>query len=320
MNPNIKQFGTVLEEIPTSKASGGKFDETPAEYWRDNNRWVAEEKYDGTRLLMHITPEGNRFTTRRISEKTGRYMERTNNFPHLRDIDLPNLHGTVLDGEGYAPDKTFHSTQSIIGSSPEKSWMKQLKIGNLEYWVFDIVRFKGQDVTDKPYHIRLTYLQEAMNDIVRTERGGKYIKRSPQKGIDKHLWYHGLIHGGKEGIMLKNLDSIYYDHKGLVKVKKSQRWTMIITGYKDGNGKHTGKVGSIGVGFYGEEQLTYAGGISDELRDEITANKEKYLGRVVECEAQELTNTGSLRHPRFIDFRIDKRPEDCRRDQNSEIR
>jgi len=36
----------------------------------------------------------------------------------------------------------------------------------------------------------------------------------------------------------------------------------------------------------------------------------------VEIEGQEMTKTGSLRHPRFIGMRIDKNLEDCTRDQN----
>jgi hypothetical protein len=113
---------------------------------------------------------------------------------------------------------------------------------------------------------------------------------------------------------------------------------MIITGFKDGAGKHLGKVGSLGIGFYKEPQLTFAGGLSDSLRQDMKDHPEEYLGKIVEIEALEMTKTGSLRHPRVIGtseddrdslniitermriFRTDKKLGACLRTQNSEVR
>lgn len=317
----IKEFKDHVEQLDTSRANGGRASELKSEVWNDDNEWVAELKLDGTRLLMHITPEGNRFNTRRITETTGKFMERTNNVPHFRDMELPELYGTILDGEGLAPVEvdTMGATQSIVGASPEHAWEKQKEIGLLEYHTFDILKYKGEDLRKKPYHERLKYLEMVLK-IIWNKYPNIPIKRVPQVARDKKGYYTNLVKEGKEGVMLKNMNGLYGDRKMMLKAKKSQRWTMIITGFKEGDGKYKGAVGSVGVGFYGEEQLTYASGLSDEQRWDMAKNPDKYLGQVVEVEAQELTKTGSLRHPRLIDFRIDKRPEDCTRTQNSEVK
>lgn len=54
-------------------------------------------------------------------------------------------------------------------------------------------------------------------------------------------------------------------------------------------------------------------GLDDETRAEISNHKEQYLGAVVEVEAQKIINnkTGSLQHPRFLQFRPDKESEEC---------
>lgn len=54
-------------------------------------------------------------------------------------------------------------------------------------------------------------------------------------------------------------------------------------------------------------------GFDDETRKLISENKDKYLGQVIEVEAQCVINakTGSLQHPRFSMFRPDKSSEMC---------
>ena len=316
----IIKYKDELEQIKPSKASGGKIDAIKPDRWTNGN-WIAETKLDGVRLLMHMTREGNRLTTRRISKKTNKYMERSNNVPHLRDLNMAGYEGTVIDGEGIAPVKkrTMKATQSIIGSSPEVAWEKQKKIGLLNYVVFDILRHKGKDVTKLPYRERRELLKVVL-DGLKLKNGETRITLSEHYTEGKRELYEKIIHSGGEGIMLKNMNAAYYDSHFMEKVKKSIRWTMIISGYKPGKGKNKGKVGSIGVVFYRKTLIVYAGGMDDETRDQITAQQKDYIGVVVEIEGQELTEDGSVRHPRFIDFRIDKNPEDATIDQNVIIR
>jgi hypothetical protein len=52
-------------------------------------------------------------------------------------------------------------------------------------------------------------------------------------------------------------------------------------------------------------------GMDDKLRAEISANKEGFLGRVVEILANEREDTGKFRHPRWVQFRDNKNASDC---------
>jgi len=336
MNKTIKEFKLDLEQIETSEANGGAIYTIPEKVWNES-RWIAELKLDGTRLKFHITPEGNRFDTRRVSDKTKKFMERTNNFPHLRDLDLSEFEGTVLDGEGLAPVETdtMGATQSIVGASPEHAWERQEEIGLIRYKVFDIIKYKGKDCRGDSFGQRRTLLNSLIADIKR-KYPDSAIDILRQVTTNKMELYKDIIGNGGEGIMLKSLDAIYGDIHGMLKVKKHIRLTMIITGFKPGAGKHKGKVGSVGIGFYGEEQLTYAGGLSDVLRQDMQDNPNDYLGQTIEIETQEFTRTGALRHPRVVGsqegrtsdnietekariFRLDKRPEDCKRNQNIKV-
>ena len=315
MNKIIKEFKNKPMQMHASKATGGRIPDVPKEAWEDNGRWVAEKKLDGTRLKWEFTNEGNRFTTRRISEKSNEFMDRTNNFPHLRDLVIPELEGTVIDGEALAPTGSFNNTASIVGSSPEKSWLRQEEFGWLEFHTFDILIYKGEDIRDMPYWQR----HKILKDVLKILRGcfpNVPIFLSEQTSVNKLQYYHDTVANNEEGIMLKNLDGKYYDTRWMYKVKRFERVSMIITGFKDGDGKYKGAVGSIGVGFFEEGQLTYASGLSDEDRWGYEKRKEEELGNIVEVEFERYTITGSLRNPRFKGPRPDKVAQDCTRDQN----
>ena len=53
-------------------------------------------------------------------------------------------------------------------------------------------------------------------------------------------------------------------------------------------------------------------GIDDEMRLEISKNREEYLMKVFEVEGNEIfEDTGKIRHPRFYRWREDKEPIQC---------
>lgn len=79
---------------------------------------------------------------------------------------------------------------------------------------------------------------------------------------------------------------------------------------------YMGWIGAIIFGVWKDGELTQVGkasGLTEEVRQLISENKEDYIGKVIEVEAQLIINmeTGSLQHPRFKQFRPDKSSEMC---------
>jgi ATP-dependent DNA ligase len=52
--------------------------------------------------------------------------------------------------------------------------------------------------------------------------------------------------------------------------------------------------------------------MTESLREELSVNPDKYIGKVIEIDAMERTKDKALRQPVFVRFRSDKLPEECR--------
>ena len=75
-----------------------------------------------------------------------------------------------------------------------------------------------------------------------------------------------------------------------------------------------GWAGSLELGIIhnGEvEHFGYISGISDEVKEDIIKNNDKYINRPCKVTAMEFTDDKKLRHPRFVEFRDDLNTEDC---------
>ena len=51
--------------------------------------------------------------------------------------------------------------------------------------------------------------------------------------------------------------------------------------------------------------------MSDEIREKLSRNPDRYIGEVIEIAAMERTKDGRYRHPQFVRLRPDKSPRDC---------
>ena len=60
--------------------------------------------------------------------------------------------------------------------------------------------------------------------------------------------------------------------------------------------------------------IAWISGITDELKDGIVHNREKYINKVVELTAMEIEKISddyTLRHGKIVCFREDKKASDC---------
>lgn len=288
--------------------------------WDDFSGYAAEEKLDGARFLMFIKEDGNRFSSRHVSTKSGLFSEKTDNFPHLRNQVLSELSGTVLDGE-IVTGQNVMDVMSVVGGSPSTALRYQMEHGWVKYIIFDILKYNGQSVTSEFYKDRRYLLTRIFS-----EYNFQNISLINSVEINKKAFYESILKNGGEGIVLKKLTSHYGED--WIKVKRESSYDVVILGFEppeemttksDGSISRSrlaekNLIGSIKFGQYLNGVLTPLGncsGISDEMRTTFSKNPENFLNKVMTIKAQERTESGAFRHPAFVKMRPDKNPEEC---------
>ena len=308
-----------------------------------NEAWVLEPKLDGARIRMFLGATANTMNSGRRSDVTYTYIERADNFPHLRDAVYPPLAGTVLDAElmpavnsvttksGVVTKGSLNTVMAMLNVNPAAGVALQEKYGRAKLMVFDVLMVCGDSVMDQPAWQRRQAL-EMIVDHLHVAHPGIEIVLVPQMescvaNIEK------CLADGYEGAMLKKKDAPYLPGKRMAawqKVKVFSTGDFFIIGSVDGNGRNEGKVGSLKVAWFDAEHPSPLGGaanvycadvagITDAFRDELTGPDgkvdPKWLGAVIEVMAQGSTKNGRLRHPGFVRVRPDKCATDCGREQ-----
>ena len=154
-------------------------------------------------ILSHMIDTGEFYTqdgytrcfSRRVSEKTKWYCENTDSLPHLRDLNLPEMNGTILDGEMFIPNRPFKDVSSTLNCKWDKAIDRQSEIGNIVFHAFDILFYKGIDIRKMPLKRRKHYLKLAVDNI--NSPYVKLVDSQPCGGFVCTVPYHdthGTIH------------------------------------------------------------------------------------------------------------------------------
>ena len=138
---------------------------------------IIEEKFDGTRALVYFLSQDCiesgeivgaigwcRVFSRRISKKTGFYVENTDSLPQFRELDRPELSGTILDGEMFINGLPFKEVSSTLNCLWDKSIDRQIEKGFISFHAFDILFYKGVDLRKMPLERRKVYLHLAVEE------------------------------------------------------------------------------------------------------------------------------------------------------------
>jgi ATP-dependent DNA ligase len=226
----------------------------------DSTDWCVQEKFDGERIIYQINTEAPVLTGRRISKKTGKLSEKQDHVPHLilPERALHVFHGTTLDGELIHPKyhediaEGFRLLSSVMRSLPELAIEKQKETGFLEYHVYDILEYKGEDLRNKPYKERVEYLMKFFHQYIAVIPGehdlikNVYIRRVPTAYAlsEKENLYNRVLADGKEGVMLRDLNAPYEEGKKshrLIKLKEEAEIDAVVTGFEPAKMDYTGK-------------------------------------------------------------------------------
>jgi len=271
--------------LPTRAVTAGAGDEEGpggpplllAETWLndlDLAGWWMSEKLDGVRAYwdgkMFISRAGNQFLA--------------------PDWFLEGLPDVPLDGELWIDRKRFQQTVSVVRRMDRGEAWREVR-----YVVFDAPAVGGE------FETRIMFVQ----DHVR--------RKKPKFAVaHEHVLCKGLDHLrqelarvetlGGEGLMLRQPRSKYEAGRSstLLKVKRFHDAEAKVVAHQPGEGKHTGRMGSLLVELGNGTRFSVGTGFSDKDR----ANPPP-VGSVITFRYQELTDAGVPRFPSFVGVRTD---------------
>lgn len=305
------------------------------------SRYVAERKWDGCRYLAI---KGRMFS-HHISATTGWPVEKTAQLqPLAGQLCRPDLAHLILDGEVIFPGGKAQDVVSIAGCLPEEARQRQDRTP-LHYMVFDVLRTcEGEPLIRVPWRKRRAYLESIANEIEsRTIRVVHVITDHKRAFLDSELVE------GREGIILKHVDSLYHTGKRpmweWIKVKAQDETDVVITGFEPPERLYTGKapdgwpyregdelvtklwyegwIGSITFGAYDSSgELVSIGacsGVDEATRADMSRRPNEYVGKVARIQFMEWTRDGALRHPRFLGLHPDKLAHECRLPETEQL-
>lgn len=279
--------------------------------------YVYEDKIDGYSYLGINADMFSRSVSEAVGNE-GNPICKSGHVPHIIE-ELRKIQGIFgfvdFHGELHVEGGTSDDVTKIMGCDVEKALARQAETGWLGYEIYDIRAYKGIDVTNKPWYVR-----KALMDFIKLMFPNlQYITFADTFYTHPREAFAEIVGKGGEGIMIKNTKSVYSPDKkpaGVwIKCKKEITVDVVIMGYNAGTGKNAGSVGSIIVGMYINGKLTEVAnvsGITDELRSQLNANRDGFIGRVIEIKAMHPNaNKITFRSPRFLRFRDDKNANQC---------
>jgi DNA ligase 1 len=272
-----------------------------------------EVKLDGVRVLAVVS--GDVCT---LYSRNGKEFE---NFPqiadfveeHRRAFQSNSAFGGqfVLDGE--IVGKSF---QDLMKQAQRKS---NARTDNMVYHVFDIMPLAEfrEGFCNLPQHRRIDLLKRVQAHLPETGcvrvMPGMDVDLDTAEGHDvMRRFAEASVEEGYEGIMIKNMDAPYECRRSdsWMKWKPTITVDLNIVGFEEGTGRNAGRLGAIiceGVDNDRTICVNVGSGLSDSNRDEYWAARDELLARVVEVEADAVTQNQdgsySLRFPRFVRFR-----------------
>ncbi|MFN2627396.1 MAG: DNA ligase D [Gaiellaceae bacterium] len=302
-------LATLVEEVPRGQG------------------WLFEVKWDGYRALGYVRGGQAQLVSRNGNDLTQRFPELARQLGQA--VKSPDC---VVDGEVCALDQA---------GRPSFSAMQQGKAGTpVVYELFDLLEVDGEPLVGLPLTDRRARLERLLDSGNRAVRLSEAFDDGP-----------ALLEAAKqqqlEGIMAKRSGSAYQQgrrNRDWLKIKPTDRQEFVICGYTRGQGRRSGRFGSLVLGVFEGGELAYAGnvgtGFSDETID-LLLEKLRPLERpdppfadapkmpkvrkgdvvwvepelVAEVSFVEWTHDDRLRAPSFAGLRDDKPAAAVRREQ-----
>lgn len=214
----------------------------------------------------------------------------------------------ALNQEGLDSKDLFKKTSAIVNSKGVKK--------DLTFVAFDIVPLKDYiNKSNDDYFLDrrkklVMYVESKNNGLV--QLAPLYFITNDINDINEKL--NEVVAEGLEGLMLNKLNSPYEFKrtKSLLKVKAMSTMDLRVVAFEEGNGANEGTLGAVVVK-YKDNEVKVGSGWTQDMRDEVWNNQDKYLGKILEVQYFEVTTNEegkeSLRFPVAKGWRFDKDEE-----------
>ena len=270
-----------------------------------------ECKLDGVRVLALVTKSHVNLYSR-----NGKPFD---NFPQVAEaiesfrnkMSLTTKGPFVLDGEIVG-----ESFQQLMRQAHRKS---DAKTEGMTYYVFDVIPLADfeRGFWNAQQYKRTQIIEDCREIIDASEcvrvMPGLDVDLDSAEGHDiMRRFAEDAVTQGYEGIMIKAVDAPYECKRSSfwMKWKPTITVDLNIIGFEEGTGRNQGRLGAIiceGVDNERNIRVNVGSGLTDSNRDEYWDARNDLVGRVVEVQADAVTQnqdgTYSLRFPRFVRFR-----------------
>jgi ATP-dependent DNA ligase len=252
---NIYLEALIIEPMKINKIPKGKEHLLPS--LCESGDYFAQLKKDGYWYMYEKTQNYAYLFSRNESVETGTLAEKSANVPHIMeemDIFPPN---TIVIGEVYYPDvkKTSKDITPIMGSLPAKAIERQKgEYGYLHYYVHDIIRFAGVDLTNFGASVRYEVLKSAYEKF--NLENSKFITLAERVDENIHDFIIEALDNGEEGVVMKKKTAPYTPGKrpvwDTIKIKKTDTCDAVCMGFCEPTKYYNGKL-DVGPNYTGKD-------------------------------------------------------------------
>ena len=257
------------------------------------------------------------------------------------ELKMDGMYGFLEVCDGTWKIKSRTGMIKAMGDWPEKrdkyiligEWMKgshwakrmrgTMEIEENEFYAFDCLYYNGIDLQEHDLYTRRSYMRKTLSVLSDSRWKAKEDERELLPMLRKvntwnksswvDVWYDYVLDLGYEGIVFKNSLSKFNDKSGWARMKKEIEMDYICVGFEpaDEESKYKGLVGAVKGTLIDKDVIVECGGLTDAQRQEYTENAEKYKGRIFTAKGNDWYPSGSIRHPKFREWREDKTHYEC---------